>query len=130
MDFALEDAARRSATADRLDRATYPSSTPGTSKCSPTSSRRSTWSSRATLAANTPTPSGSALEPRFPTSFGSVDSFQRHCDDAARAGLSVKVAASATLAFDVDTPEDDGVSAGPSSTERELPFEAISGRPS
>jgi 2-phospho-L-lactate guanylyltransferase (CobY/MobA/RfbA family) len=49
---------------------------------------------------------GLHLATRLPTSFGREDSFRRHCRSAERAGLSVGVRESATLAFDVDTPED------------------------
>jgi 2-phospho-L-lactate guanylyltransferase len=46
------------------------------------------------------------LETRFPTSFGAIDSFRCHRETAERMGLSVCVIESASLAFDVDTPED------------------------
>lgn len=46
------------------------------------------------------------LQPRFPTSFGAADSFRRHSETAKRAGLSLTVLESRSLAFDVDTPED------------------------
>lgn len=49
---------------------------------------------------------GVRLKKRFPTSFGSADSFRCHCDAAARAGLSVSLPESPTLAFDVDTEDD------------------------
>jgi len=42
----------------------------------------------------------------FRTSFGHDESLRLHRDQAARAGLSVRLVESATLAFDVDTPED------------------------
>jgi len=46
------------------------------------------------------------LERRFPTSFGAVDSFRRHCETAERIGLSLSLIESPSLAFDVDTPDD------------------------
>jgi 2-phospho-L-lactate guanylyltransferase len=46
------------------------------------------------------------LDTEFPTSFGAIDSFRRHCETAERIGLSVAVLESPSLAFDVDTPED------------------------
>jgi 2-phospho-L-lactate guanylyltransferase len=49
---------------------------------------------------------GLRLATRLPTSFGKADSFRRHGDEAARAGLSVSLPESPTLAFDVDTAED------------------------
>lgn len=42
----------------------------------------------------------------FRTSFGHDESLRLHRDRASRAGLSVRLVESATLAFDVDTPED------------------------
>lgn len=42
----------------------------------------------------------------FRTSFGSDESFRLHREAAARAGLSVRLVESPTLAFDVDVPED------------------------
>lgn len=49
---------------------------------------------------------GIRLETPFKTSFGSSDSFQRHCDTAKGAGLTLSVPVNDALAFDVDTPED------------------------
>ena len=49
---------------------------------------------------------GLRLATRLPTSFGRADSFRRHHDDATRAGLSVSLPESPSLAFDVDTAED------------------------
>jgi 2-phospho-L-lactate guanylyltransferase len=49
---------------------------------------------------------GVRLAKRFPTSFGKADSFRRHRDDGTRAGLSVSLPESPTLAFDVDTADD------------------------
>jgi 2-phospho-L-lactate guanylyltransferase len=49
---------------------------------------------------------GCRLAQRRPTAFGETDSFRRHCEAAARAGLTVAVPKSAGIAFDVDTPED------------------------
>jgi len=46
------------------------------------------------------------LEPPIRTSFGSTDSLRRHGESAERAGLSIGVFVSPSLAFDVDTPED------------------------
>jgi 2-phospho-L-lactate guanylyltransferase len=49
---------------------------------------------------------GLHLKTRWPTWFGHPNSFRRHSDGAARAGLSVSVPELPGIAFDIDTPED------------------------
>jgi 2-phospho-L-lactate guanylyltransferase len=49
---------------------------------------------------------GVRLSRRQPTHFGAANSFERHCAAAERAGLSLAIAKSPTLAFDIDVPSD------------------------